>query len=71
MPETSFTQVGELQDKTTLKGIYFFLSISISLLIFKSANNEIFGGFKKIKELKEDIILFYICKIKYYTNFFK
>lgn len=36
MTNSSITQIRDLQDKTTLKGVYLFLSISISLLIFKT-----------------------------------
>lgn len=35
MANSSITQIRDLQDKTTLKGVYLFFSISISLLIFK------------------------------------
>ena len=35
MSNSSITQIRDEQDKTTLKGVYLFLSVSISLLIFK------------------------------------
>ena len=35
MTNSSITQIRDQQDKTTLKGVYLFLSVSISLLIFK------------------------------------
>jgi len=51
MPETSFTQIRDLQDKTTLKGIYFFLSISISLIIFKCAGFKTISFFNPIENI--------------------
>jgi len=35
MANSSITQIRDQQDKTTLKGVYLFFSVSISLLIFK------------------------------------
>ena len=51
MPGTSITQVQDLQDKTTLKGVYFFLSISISLLIFKSAGFQTISFFNPVENI--------------------
>lgn len=51
MPETSFTQVRDLQDKTTLRGVYFFLSISISLLIFKCAGFKTISFFNPVENI--------------------
>ena len=72
MPETSFTQVRDLQDKTTLKGIYFFLSLSISLLLFKIGGFQSVSFFNPLENIAEYISIISLASLLgaffYYTQ---